>query len=82
MLADMADAEETILALGLCSAVHTKEMYLPQEVLEGAHHWISCQRDKILTICACMPAACSTQPTESLVEVFCFPQVRSGLHDL
>lgn len=53
MLTDMADAEDTILALGLCSAVHTKEMYLPQEVLDGAHLLTSCHTDKALTL-ACM----------------------------
>ena len=59
MLTDMADAEDTILALGLCSAVHTKEMYLPQEVLDGAHLLTSCHTGKTLTL-ACMHA-CSLQ---------------------
>ena len=67
MLTDMADAEDTILALGLCSAVHTKEMYLPQEVLDGAHLLTSCIPTELDTcVHACMPAACSTQPVEPL----------------
>ena len=85
MLTDMADAEDTILALGLCSAVHTKEMYLPQEVLDGAHFLTSCHTDKALTLAcmhACMPAACSTEPVELLFEIFCVPEVRRALCEM
>ncbi|CAL5219417.1 g1245 [Coccomyxa viridis] len=32
---DMVDAESTLTALGFCSSVHTKEMYLPSKVLDG-----------------------------------------------
>ena len=82
MLTDMADAEDTILALDLCSAVHTKEMYLPQEVLDGAHPLTSRHTDQLLTL-ACMHA-CSLQrqPVELLFGIFCFPEVRRALHEM
>ncbi len=35
--ADMLDAESTLTVMGFCSGVHTKEMYLPKEVLDGEH---------------------------------------------
>ena len=82
MLTDMADAEDTILALGLCSAMHTKEMYLPPEVLDGAHLLTSCHTEKMLTLAHVH--ACSLQHSASriLFEIFCFLEVRRALREM
>ena len=37
VLADMKEAESMLILKGFCSSVHTKEMYLPSDVLDGAY---------------------------------------------